>query len=79
MTLNYPITEDEVYHVLEGRGIIRVGEEDTPVSAGSTVFVAVGVEHRFHSHYRGLEAPGFLGAALAVPGQNHISPKRCLD
>ena len=44
-----PHTEDEVYHVLGGRGIIRVGEEDTPVSAGSTVFVAVGVEHRFHS------------------------------
>ena len=44
-----PHTEEEVYYVLEGQGIVRVDEEDRPVSAGSTVFVGVGVEHRFHS------------------------------
>ena len=44
-----PHTEDEVYHVIEGSGSIRVADEDRPVAAGSTVFVAAGVEHRFHS------------------------------
>ena|SRR5437868_3549158 len=44
-----PHTEDEVYHVLEGRAHIRVGTEDEPVQPGTTVFVAAGVEHRFHS------------------------------
>ena len=40
--------EDEVYYVVSGRAPIRVGEEDRPVEPGSIVFVAAGVEHRFH-------------------------------
>ena len=44
-----PHTEEEVYYVLEGDGMIRVDDEDRPVSAGSTIFVGIGVEHRFHS------------------------------
>ena len=32
-----------------GRGMIRVGEEDREVTAGSIVFVEAGVDHRFHS------------------------------
>lgn len=47
--LQAPHTEEEVYHILEGQAMIRVGDEDRPVSAGSTVYVGVGVEHRFHS------------------------------
>ncbi|MBI5082258.1 MAG: cupin domain-containing protein [Chloroflexi bacterium] len=44
-----PHTEDEVYYVVKGRGMIRVGEEDRAVSGGVTVFVAAGVDHRFHT------------------------------
>ncbi len=44
-----PHTEDEVYYVVSGSGSIRVGTEDRPVQAGSVVFVAAEVEHRFHS------------------------------
>ena len=44
-----PHTEDEIYYVLEGRGRIRVGEEDRTISPGSIVFVETGIEHRFHS------------------------------
>lgn len=43
-----PHQEDEVYYVISGRGAIRVAGEDRPVKAGSLVFVAAGVEHRFH-------------------------------
>jgi mannose-6-phosphate isomerase-like protein (cupin superfamily) len=43
-----PHREDEVYYVISGRGVIRVANEDRPVRAGSLVFVAAGVEHRFH-------------------------------
>jgi mannose-6-phosphate isomerase-like protein (cupin superfamily) len=43
-----PHTEDEVYVVLRGRATIRVGSEDAPVGTGSVVFVAAGVDHRFH-------------------------------
>ncbi len=44
-----PHTEDEVYYVLNGRATIMVGGEERPVRAGSAVFVAANVEHRFHS------------------------------
>ena len=43
-----PHTEDEVYHVVSGRGRIKVGDEDRLVQAGSVVFVGADVEHRFH-------------------------------
>ena len=43
-----PHTEDEVYHVVSGRGRIRVGDEDRAVQGGSVVFVGADVEHRFH-------------------------------
>jgi mannose-6-phosphate isomerase-like protein (cupin superfamily) len=44
-----PHTEDEVYHVLEGRAVLEVAGEQRPVQPGSIVFVAAGVAHRFHS------------------------------
>jgi mannose-6-phosphate isomerase-like protein (cupin superfamily) len=47
--LQAPHTEDEVYYVLSGKAQIRVGDEDRAVAAGSIVYVAKTVEHRFHS------------------------------
>lgn len=44
-----PHSEDEVYVVLDGDATIRVGSEDRRIRAGSVVYVAAGVEHRFHS------------------------------
>ena len=44
-----PHTEDEVYYVMSGRAKIKVGDEDRDVRAGSIVYVAKNVEHRFHS------------------------------
>ena len=44
-----PHTEDEVYYVTSGRAQIRVGDEDRSVEAGSIVFVAARVPHRFHA------------------------------
>ena len=34
--------------MVEGAGQIRVGDEDRVVTPGSLVFVAAGLEHRFH-------------------------------
>lgn len=44
-----PHTEDEVYYVVSGKGKIKVADEDRDVRAGSIVYVAKNVEHRFHS------------------------------
>ncbi|MGZ4359982.1 MAG: cupin domain-containing protein [Gaiellaceae bacterium] len=44
-----PHTEDEVYFVAMGRAQIEVAGESRPVEPGSIVYVATGVDHRFHS------------------------------
>ena len=42
-----PHAEDEIYYVVSGRGAIVVAGERRAVRAGSIVFVAKEVEHRF--------------------------------
>lgn len=44
-----PHTEDEVYYIAGGVGMIRVGDEDRTVTTGSIVVVAANVPHHFHS------------------------------
>ena len=44
-----PHTEDEVYFVANGKAQIKIADEDRAVQAGSIVYVAKNVEHRFHS------------------------------
>ena len=44
-----PHTEDEVYYVVNGKAQIKVADEDRAVKAGSIVYVAKNVEHRFHT------------------------------
>jgi quercetin dioxygenase-like cupin family protein len=43
-----PHHEDEIYYVLRGRARFKVDREDGEVSAGSVIFVAAEVEHRFY-------------------------------
>lgn len=43
-----PHHEDEMYYVVRGRARFRAGHEDREVSAGSVLFVAAEVEHRFY-------------------------------
>ena len=43
-----PHHEDEMYYVIRGRARFRAGEDDREVSAGSVLFVAAEVEHRFY-------------------------------
>jgi len=43
-----PHHEDEMYYVVRGRARFRAGDEDREISAGTVLFVAAEVEHRFH-------------------------------
>jgi mannose-6-phosphate isomerase-like protein (cupin superfamily) len=43
-----PHHEDEMYYVIRGHGHFRPGDDETEVSAGSTLFVAAEVEHHFY-------------------------------
>jgi mannose-6-phosphate isomerase-like protein (cupin superfamily) len=58
-----PHTEDEVYYVVSGRGIITVGGEDQAVGPGATVYVAAQIEHRFHSITEDLQILVFFAPA----------------
>ncbi|MBA2597422.1 MAG: cupin domain-containing protein [Chloroflexia bacterium] len=42
-----PHTEDEVYYVVQGRGMVEVAGERRSVQSGSMIFVAKDVDHRF--------------------------------
>ena len=44
-----PHAEDEVYYVVAGHALFRAGDEERPVAPGAVLFVAAGVEHRFHT------------------------------
>lgn len=43
-----PHNEDEVYFILSGKGVLRAGDEEFPAEAGSILYVAKQVPHRFH-------------------------------
>lgn len=46
--LQQPHDEDEMYYVVRGRALMRVGSEDREIGAGSVIFVEAHLEHRFH-------------------------------
>ena len=62
-----PHQEDEVYYVISGRGMIRVANEERPVKAGSLVFVAAQVEHRFYDIEEDLRVLVFWAPPHAAP------------
>jgi mannose-6-phosphate isomerase-like protein (cupin superfamily) len=48
-----PHADDEVYVVLEGRGVLEVEGDTVEVSVGKAAFVPAGADHRF-TGYEGL-------------------------
>jgi len=43
-----PHREDEIYYVMRGRARFKAGSENREVAAGSVIFVAAQVDHRFY-------------------------------
>ncbi|MFL5675089.1 MAG: cupin domain-containing protein [Chloroflexota bacterium] len=58
-----PHSEDELYYVVAGRGVVSVGDETRPVVPGSVIFVGAGVPHRFHDIAQRLELLVMFGPA----------------
>ena len=58
-----PHTEDELYYVVAGRGLITVGAETRPVVPGSLIFVDATVPHHFHAIAERLELLVMFGPA----------------
>jgi len=45
-----PHSDDEIYVVLEGSGVLEVSGESVPVQEGDAVFVEAGADHRFSAY-----------------------------
>jgi len=58
-----PHQQDELYYIVRGLARIQVGSEDRAVTAGSVVFVAAKVEHRFHDIQEEVSALVFFAPA----------------
>ena len=58
-----PHHEDEMYYVVRGRGKFVAGGSHRDVCAGSVIFVAAGVEHRFYDISEELAALVFFAPA----------------
>jgi mannose-6-phosphate isomerase-like protein (cupin superfamily) len=58
-----PHSEDEVYYVAAGRGVLTIGADTVPVEPGTVAFVAASVEHRFGDITEDLEVLVFWSPA----------------
>jgi mannose-6-phosphate isomerase-like protein (cupin superfamily) len=58
-----PHKEDEMYYVVRGKAKMRAGMEDRSVTAGSVIFVAAGVEHKFYEIEEDLQVLVFFAPA----------------
>lgn len=61
--LQQPHHEDEMYYVVRGKARFIAGDEDQEISAGSVLFVAAEVEHRFYDITEELAALVFFAPA----------------
>lgn len=64
--LQTPHSEDEIYHILEGRARFRCGDDDRPVQKGDVLFVEALAPHRFHSVTEELTLLVFFAPAEAM-------------
>lgn len=59
-----PHQEDEAYYVVNGQATIEIDGEDTPVEAGSLIFVPAHAQHRFKNIEEDLDLLVFFAPAF---------------
>ncbi|HEY4613340.1 MAG TPA: cupin domain-containing protein [Bacteroidota bacterium] len=62
-----PHKKDEVYHIVSGKAVLKVGEDNCPVKAGSVVYVRAEIPHNFHTIEQELTVLVFF--STATPGE----------
>ncbi len=69
-----PHADDELYVVLEGRGVLNVEGDAIPVAEGQAIFVPAGANHQF-TGYEGLSVLViFARASGKTPGRKQATP-----
>ncbi len=61
-----PHTEDEVYYVIAGDATVWVAGAERSIGSGAVIYVAAGVEHRFHTITADLTLLVFFAPAEAA-------------
>jgi quercetin dioxygenase-like cupin family protein len=62
--------------ILRGRGTVRLGEEDFPISAGDAIFIPANEVHRFQAAAD--EPLGFMCAVLSGPLRERVHGEQIL-
>lgn len=68
--LQGPHDEDEIYFVIRGKALLRIGDEEQPVTRGSIVYVPATEEHRFVE----IEEDVTLLVVFGTPGREKSGP-----
>jgi mannose-6-phosphate isomerase-like protein (cupin superfamily) len=63
-----PHTEDEIYHVISGRGSFTSGGRTVDAAPGVTLFVPAGENHRFHDVIEDMAVLVFFAPAYTGRG-----------
>ena len=66
-TPHYHVKTEEIYYVLSGQGLMRVGEESRPVGPGDAIAIPPGVPHQINN--TGTDVLKFL--CCCAPGYEH--------
>jgi quercetin dioxygenase-like cupin family protein len=67
-----PHSEDEVYFVVSGRGMIAIAGTDHVVTSGSVAFVPAGAAHHFHAVTEELRVLVIFAPAEGSRGLNRV-------
>jgi enamine deaminase RidA (YjgF/YER057c/UK114 family) len=73
-----PHTEDEVYYVISGRGIVAINGMDHAVTSGSVVYVPSGVVHHFHTVTEPLQVLVVFAPAEGSKGASSLGTSRVM-
>lgn len=64
---HHHVKTEEIYYILEGQGVMRVGEETSPVGPGDAIAIPPGAEHQLTN-----PGPGQLRLlCCCAPGYEH--------
>ncbi len=66
-TAHHHVQTEEIYYILEGRGLMRVGTEEQPVSVGDAIAIPPGTSHKITNTGNGI----LKFVCCCAPGYEH--------
>ncbi|RJP23470.1 MAG: cupin domain-containing protein [Candidatus Omnitrophota bacterium] len=72
-TRHYHKKTTEIYHILEGEGVLEIGGDSVPLTPGQTVLIEAGTPHRGYGDFKTIvvAVPAFDAGDEFFPDDNH--------